>query len=201
MEETPKQQKLDYLAHRVSESEAGKLYNSAHELVFGTGNPDADLMVVGDAPGPEEGQAGEPFMGPAGQLLDKILFKCGMMRDQVYMTDLVKRPPPESRAPTPAEVELFAPYLYAQIRIVEPKALLALGRLAGNFLAEFPDAPVGALREDRELRFVHDRLGIDLPLVVTYHPSYVLKQLQFGPATLGVTARDVKRAVKLSKGG
>jgi len=136
-------------------------------FVFGVGDPDADLMFVGEAPGYQEDQQGEPFVGQAGQLLDKILAAIDLTRGQVYIANVLKCRPPKNRDPRPEEIEACEPYLQAQIGMVQPKALIALGRVAGNTL----------LKTSRSLRELRGRTWNyqDRDLIVTYHPAALLR--------------------------
>jgi DNA polymerase len=146
---------------------------SRTQTVFGVGNPDADLMFIGEAPGVDEDQQGEPFVGRAGQLLTRILKAMNFGREDVYIANILKcRPdtPPGSsgnRAPTPAEMQTCRPYLMEQIEIIQPKVLVALGAVAVEGLLGMR----GTMREMRG-RW-HAYSGI--PLMITYHPAYLLR--------------------------
>ena len=143
-------------------------------LVFGEGDPDADVFFCGEAPGAEEETEGRPFVGPAGQLLTKMIAAAGLTRDQVYIGNIMKwRPelptPYGNRPPTPEEMGYCLPYLAAQLEIVRPRVIVALGLTAVNGLLGFdPDRRIGAMR-GRRLEF----RGI--AVVATYHPSYLLR--------------------------
>ncbi|MDJ0701349.1 MAG: uracil-DNA glycosylase [Woeseiaceae bacterium] len=151
----------------VSRCTRCELANSRTQTVFGVGNPDADWMIIGEAPGAEEDRRGEPFVGRAGKLLDEMLRAVGQARDQVFIANILKCRPPNNRDPKPDEAASCREYLDAQIAHIEPKIILAVGRIAAqNLLGS--DAPVGRLRGR-----VHDLNG--LPLVVTYHPAYLLR--------------------------
>ncbi len=136
-------------------------------LVFGVGNPMANLMFVGEAPGRDEDLQGEPFVGRAGQLLTKIIEAIGLKRSDVYIANVLKCRPPGNRNPLPEEIVLCIPYLLKQIGIIQPKVLCALGTFAAQTLLN-TKAPVGTLRG----RF-HDYKGI--PMMVTFHPAYLLR--------------------------
>jgi DNA polymerase len=149
------------------------LVKSRTQVVFGVGNPDAELMFVGEAPGEDEDLQGEPFVGKAGQLLTKIIVAMGFAREDVYIANVLKcrpdMPPGESgnRKPKPAEMEVCLPYLRQQIDIIQPRALVALGATAmEGLLGE--TAPMNKLRG----RW-HEFNGI--PLMATYHPAYLLR--------------------------
>jgi DNA polymerase len=143
------------------------LHAGRTRTVFGVGDRQAPMMVIGEAPGVEEDARGEPFVGRAGQLLNAMLRAIGLAREQVFIANILKCRPPGNRDPQPAEVACCLPYLTQQIALVRPRVILAVGRIAAqNLLAN--DTPIGALRGT-----VH-RLG-DTPLVVTYHPAYLLR--------------------------
>ncbi len=139
--------------------------------VLGVGPADADLMVIGEAPGADEDKTGEPFVGRAGQLLDKILDAVGFRRDEVYITNILKSRPPGNRDPRADEVEAHVPILYKQIALVRPKVILAVGKSAGNGL-------LGRSSSLASLRGTfNDFYG--LPLMVTYHPAALLRNPQW----------------------
>jgi uracil-DNA glycosylase family 4 len=143
------------------------------QTVFGVGNPDAELMFIGEAPGADEDRRGEPFVGRAGQLLTKIIETMGFKRSDVYIANVLKcRPdmPPGSsgnRPPTPQEMQTCLPYLAEQIDIIQPKVLIALGATAVEGLL----GTRGVMREMRGKWHSHH----DTPLMITYHPSYLLR--------------------------
>ncbi|HEY4281681.1 MAG TPA: uracil-DNA glycosylase [Chthoniobacterales bacterium] len=149
------------------------LVRSRTQTVFGVGNPDADLMFVGEAPGADEDRQGEPFVGRAGQLLTRIIQAMGFSRGDVYIANVLKCRPdmpsgsPGNRAPTPAEMQTCLPYLREQIEIIQPKVLVALGAVAVEGL-------LGTRGTMRELRGRwHSFNGT--PLMITYHPAYLLR--------------------------
>jgi uracil-DNA glycosylase len=138
--------------------------------VFGVGNPRADWMVIGEAPGAEEDRRGEPFVGRAGQLLDAMLRAIGLSRaENVYIANILKSRPPNNRDPRPEEVGACLPYLRRQIELVRPRLLLAVGRIAAQNL-------LGTEESLSRLRGRLHRFGeLNTPLVVTYHPAYLLR--------------------------
>lgn len=138
--------------------------------VFGVGNPRAEWMVIGEAPGAEEDRRGEPFVGRAGQLLDAMLRAIGLSRAQnVYIANVLKSRPPNNRDPRPEEVGACLPYLRRQIELVRPRLLLAVGRIAAQNL-------LGTEESLSRLRGRVHRFGeLNTPLVVTYHPAYLLR--------------------------
>ena len=137
------------------------------KFVYGVGNPDADIMFVGEAPGADEDRLGEPFVGRAGKLLDKILVAMELSREVVYIANILKCRPPANRDPQPDEMEKCMPYLREQIRLVKPKILCALGRIAAQGLLD-TKTPLGKLRNQW-----HAFEGV--PLMVTYHPAALLR--------------------------
>lgn len=146
------------------------LCRTRNRTVPGVGDRDADWLFVGEGPGAEEDAKGEPFVGQAGRLLDSMLAALGMKRgDGVYIANVVKCRPPGNRTPTPAEAEACRPYLKRQIALLQPKLVVALGKSAASLLLD-TDASVGSLRGRRH------RYGAT-PLVVTYHPAYLLRSL------------------------
>ena len=140
-------------------------------FVFGTGNPEANLMLIGEAPGREEDLQGTPFVGMAGQLLDKILKAIAFQREEVYIGNILKCRPPGNRDPLPDEIGLCMPFLLRQIEIIRPQILLALGRIAAQSLLKTTQS-LDLLRGK-----VHDFQGI--PLMVTYHPAALLRNPQW----------------------
>jgi len=146
------------------------LHATRTQGVLGVGPPRADWLVIGEAPGAEEDRRGEPFVGAAGQLLDAMLRAIGLDRkSNVYIANVLKSRPPNNRDPKPEEVAACLPYLLRQIALLQPKIMLAVGRIAAqNLLAT--DAPLGRLRGK-----VHHFGELHTPLVVTYHPAYLLR--------------------------
>lgn len=145
-----------------------KLHTTRKSIVFGVGSPDAPLMFVGEGPGEQEDKRGEPFVGPAGELLDKMIEAMGWSRDTVYINNIVSCRPPGNRNPQPDEVAACKPFLEARIGAIGPRIIVALGRPAANTLLE-TDAPISTLRG----RF-HDRHGIRV--MPTFHPAYLLRE-------------------------
>jgi DNA polymerase len=180
---------MDWPALRaaVAGCRACALCDSRRQTVFGVGHPGAHWMIVGEAPGEQEDLRGEPFVGPAGQLLDNMLRALGLTRAeaaaegqppleppleparQVYITNTLKCRPPRNRNPEPEEMRRCEPYLLRQIALVQPRLILAMGRFAVQALLRTDEA-IGRLRGR-----VHRYEGV--PLVVTYHPAYLLRNL------------------------
>lgn len=163
-----------------------KLHRERIHAVFGEGDPNARVMFIGEAPGSVEDQTGRPFVGPAGQLLERILAGAmGMDRKQVYIANINKCRPPGNRAPEADEVAACLPFLQQQIAIVQPEVIVCLGRTAAQNLLG-TTASTTALR-GRELQFQ------GIPVVVTWHPSYLLRE----PAHKRETWDDIKRVNRL----
>ncbi|HEX7965798.1 MAG TPA: uracil-DNA glycosylase [Gammaproteobacteria bacterium] len=159
------------------------------QTVFGVGDESARWMVVGEAPGADEDKQGEPFVGRAGQLLNSMLAAIGLKRQQVYIANILKCRPPGNRDPKPAEAELCRPYLERQIALVKPKIILAVGRIAAQNLLH-TETTIGRLRGT-----VHQLGGT--PVVVTYHPAYLLRS----PGEKRKAWDDLKLAVATAKAG
>jgi DNA polymerase len=155
------------------------------QIVFGVGNPSADLMFVGEAPGADEDIQGEPFVGRAGQLLTKIVEAIGLRREDVYIANVLKCRPPGNRNPEPDEVEQCEPFLLRQIDVVKPKVIVALGKFAAQCLLKTND-PITRLR-GREYKF---RNAVLIP---TYHPAYLLRT----PSAKREVWQDMKRVREL----
>lgn len=155
------------LEHYVANTILTPLDETRTNPVFGVGNPDADLMVIGEAPGADEDRAGEPFVGRAGQLLDKIMEAIGFTRSEIYIANILKSRPPNNRNPLPEEIAVHEPVLYKQISLIQPRLILCVGKVAGTTLLK-QETSLKDLRQ----RF-HDFHGI--PLMVTYHPAALLR--------------------------
>jgi len=159
-------------------------------VVFGVGNPEAMLMFIGEGPGADEDRQGEPFVGRAGQLLNKIIAAMKMRREEVYIANIVKCRPPDNREPAPEEAVACLPYLRRQIEIIDPVVLVALGKTAAVYLLGLnPATPVSALRGR-----IQSYLG--KPLIVTFHPAYLLRN----PSAKAEAWADMQKALKLLSG-
>jgi uracil-DNA glycosylase family 4 len=157
------------LQQRVSECTAcPELAANRSQTVFGIGNREADWMIIGEAPGADEDKQGEPFVGRAGQLLNAMLNAVGLKREQVYIANVLKCRPPNNRDPRPEEAAACEAFLKRQIALVQPKVILVVGRIAAQNLLKV-ETPIGKLRGS-----VH-RYDGTIPLVVTYHPAYLLR--------------------------
>ena len=161
---------LEELSKTVSACVKCGLSKTRTQTVFGSGNPKAELMFIGEAPGADEDAQGLPFVGRAGQLLTKMIEEersLGMPRSQVYIANILKCRPPENRKPNPGEIEQCEPYLIKQIELIKPKLICALGATAANTLLR-NNLPMGAMRGN-----LYDYHGT--PLLVTYHPAALLR--------------------------
>lgn len=158
---------LEEVAAYVARTELCELDQTRLNPVFGVGNPDANLMVIGEAPGAEEDKRGEPFVGRAGKLLTQILQAIGFERDDVYIANILKSRPPNNREPQPAEIRAHIPVLHKQIVLIQPRMILCVGRTAGTSLLGIQSS----LKDMR--RIFHDYHGI--PVLVTYHPAALLR--------------------------
>ena len=146
------------------------LHKSRTQTVFGVGDENADWMLIGEAPGAEEDRLGDPFVGQAGKLLDNMLAAIGLQRgENVYIANVLKCRPPGNRNPEPGEVEKCTPFLKEQIALIRPKLIIAMGRFAAQTLLA-SDASVASMR-GRVFRYE------GVPLIVTYHPAYLLRNL------------------------
>ena len=179
---------LDALRELIGDCRRCKLHSGRTKLVFGSGNPEAELMFVGEGPGRDEDLQGLPFVGRAGQLLTDIIKAIDMTREQVYIANVVKCRPPENRAPEPDEVAACRGFLFQQIHLIRPRVLVALGRPATELLLG-PIASISAIRGQ-----VHDFFGAKL--IPTFHPAYLLRS----PDKKRDVWEDMKRVRDLLKG-
>jgi uracil-DNA glycosylase family 4 len=158
---------LEEMNAAICECEKCPLSKSRNKFVFGTGNPQADLVIVGEAPGADEDRLGEPFVGRGGELLTKMIAAIGFSRDDVYICNILKCRPPNNRDPNTQEVQACSPYLRSQLELLRPKLILAVGRIAGKTL-------LGKELSLKEMRGqVHEVFGA--PLRVSYHPAALLR--------------------------
>ena len=176
---------LEEIAEKVQKCTRCPLYATATNGVPGEGDPKAELVCVGEAPGAKEDETGRPFVGQAGQLLTKILSAIDLTREQVFICNVLKHRPPGNRNPLPEEVEACSPYLIRQLELIKPKVIVAFGTFAAQTLLQ-TKTPLGQLRG-----LVHRYHGI--PLIVTYHPAALLRN----PAWKRPTWEDVKLARRI----
>jgi DNA polymerase len=181
---------LAELARIVASCTRCDLHKSRTRTVFGVGDPNADLLIIGEAPGADEDRQGEPFVGRAGQLLNSMLGAIGVAREQAYIANILKCRPPGNRDPEAHEVAECASYLERQIELIAPKVILALGRVAAQNLLEV-STPIGKMRGR-----LYTYRNTDIPLVVTYHPAYLLRS----PMEKRKAWQDLKLAEKVLEG-
>lgn len=169
VQETPQTDSWEILQKAVVACQACQLHCSRTQTVFGVGDRLAKLMIIGEAPGFYEDQQGEPFVGRAGKLLNAMLQALQLDRSQVYIANILKCRPPENRDPQPEEVEQCTPFLNRQIALLQPRLLLAVGRVAAHFLLK-NKRPLSELRGK-----TYSYGEKQIPLLVTYHPAYLLR--------------------------
>ncbi len=173
---------LPELREKIGDCTRCRLHQGRTQLVFGVGNPKAELMFVGEAPGRDEDLKGEPFVGRAGQLLTKIIQAMGLERSDVYIANVVKCRPPENRNPAPDEIETCSPFLFEQIQLIQPKVIVGLGNFAVQTLLA-TEEKISSLRGRFHLwpnAIAQNKLNIQLPLesiqlMPTYHPAFLLR--------------------------
>ncbi|MDH3947614.1 MAG: uracil-DNA glycosylase [Gammaproteobacteria bacterium] len=157
------------LKQQVESCQLCELHATRTQAVFGVGNQQADWLIVGEAPGADEDRQGEPFVGRAGQLLNEMLKAIGLKREQVYIANILKCRPPNNRDPKPEEAASCSPYLQRQIELIQPKVILALGRIAAQRLLQC-NTSLARLRGQ-----AHQLETTQSPVIVTYHPAYLLR--------------------------
>lgn len=182
----------DELAADVRTCTACGLCSQRTQTVFGVGNRQARWLIIGEAPGADEDRLGEPFVGRSGKLLDRMLLALGLQREQVFIANVIKCRPPQNRDPKPEEVAACQPFLARQVELLKPGIILAVGRIAAHELLQ-TDVAIGKLRGR-----VHHYGPAATPLVVTYHPAYLLRSpgekrkawddLQLARQTVALTA-------------
>jgi DNA polymerase len=168
------------------------LHETRTKAVFGAGNADAELMFVGEAPGADEDRQGLPFVGRAGQLLNQLLGEIGMSREDVFIANVLKSRPPGNRDPQPLEIEACRPYLFEQVRLIEPKVVCTLGNFATKLLSGSP-AGITKVRGAPQVHELGARTVFLLPL---FHPAAALRT----PAVLGTLRGDFQRLPELLAG-
>jgi len=163
---------LEQLKQEVSTCTQCELHKTRTQTVFGVGHPAADWLIIGEAPGADEDRQGEPFVGRAGQLLTNMLRAIGLAREEVFIANILKCRPPNNRDPQPQEVTSCSVYLRQQIDYIQPKIILAVGRIAAQSLLNV-DTPIGQMRGKQ-----YTYQDTDIPLIATYHPAYLLRSPQ-----------------------
>lgn len=162
-----------------------RLCQGRKHIVFGVGNPRADLVIVGEAPGRDEDLQGEPFVGRAGQLLNRMLSAIGLSREEVYICNVIKCRPPENRDPLPDEVASCEPFLIRQLQSIRPRAILAMGRFAAQTLLRTEEKISKIRGQFREYQ--------GIPVMPTYHPAFLLRN----PSQRRPVWEDLKKVQKL----
>lgn len=180
--------RLASLREEIGDCRRCGLWTERTHVVFGVGDPDAEIMFVGEAPGSDEDRQGEPFVGRAGQLLTKIIEAMGLARERVYIANIIKCRPPGNRNPLPSEIGACSGFLRAQVEIISPRAIVALGTFSAQTLLG-TDEKISRLRG----RF-HPFHGI--PLMPTYHPAYLLRN----PNEKKQVWEDVQKVMALLSG-
>lgn len=186
-EEIGKESAWAELEKRVAGCRLCDLHKSRTQTVFGIGNHAADWLIIGEAPGRDEDRQGEPFVGRAGKLLNAMLHAVGLDRQEVFIANILKCRPPNNRDPKPEEVRCCESYLKQQIELIQPKIILALGRVAAQNLLKV-DTPIGRMR-GRQYEYPEPRV----PVVVTYHPAYLLRS----PREKRKSWQDLQLAMKI----
>lgn len=175
---------LESLRESIRNCSGCKLHPDRSHLVFGAGSPSARLVFVGEAPGLEEDRQGIPFVGRAGQLLTKMIRAMGLTREEVYICNILKCRPPGNRDPEPDEIEACQPYLIRQLDFINPEVIVALGRVSSQVLTGSPE-PISRMRGHW-----YEYHGI--PLMPTFHPSYLLRQ----PGKKGEAWQDLQEVMR-----
>jgi uracil-DNA glycosylase family 4 len=184
-EKEPEFGTLEQLREEMGDCRRCQLSEGRTNIVFGVGNPHADLVFVGEAPGRDEDIQGEPFVGQAGQLLTRIISAMGLSREDVYICNVIKCRPPDNRDPLPSEIEMCEPFLKGQLRVIKPRAICALGSFASQTLLK-SEVRISRLRGQ-----FRDYNGI--PLMPTYHPSFLLRN----PHAKREVWEDIKKLMEL----
>lgn len=190
---------LLYIEKKIANCQRCRLCKKRTQIVFGSGNAAAQIMLVGEGPGANEDLLGLPFVGQAGDILNRCLANVDLQRADLYVTNVVKCRPPNNRDPRPDEIAACAKFLFAQIFAIQPRVIIALGSFAGNFLADELDQmiPIHLLREDPGIIFnLKDKFTC--PVVATYHPAFIGRRTRQGDTQpLYQFQADLQRAAGL----
>ncbi len=185
-------EELERLRKEAEECCKCRLCKTRKNVVFGEGDPQTNLMFVGEAPGEQEDIQGRPFVGRAGQLLTKFLNLYGVSRNKVYITNVVKCRPPGNRNPAPDEIEACYPFLEKQIELISPKVILCLGAFAARTILNLPEkTPISKIRGKE---FKVEFGGSEITVIPTFHPAYLLRNRRGEPEF----QRDLERALKIA---
>ncbi len=179
----------EVLRQRVVKCQQCELHQGRKQTVFGVGDHNADWLIIGEAPGAEEDKQGEPFVGRAGKLLNSMLLACGLQREQVFIANILKCRPPNNRDPKAEEVAACSSYLREQIDLIQPKIILAVGRIAAQNLLQ-TETPIGKMRGQK-----YEYADTGIPVVVTYHPAYLLR----APREKRKAWQDLQMAMRVYK--
>jgi DNA polymerase len=177
------------LRQRVAKCQQCELHRGRKQTVFGVGDHNADWLIIGEAPGAEEDKQGEPFVGRAGKLLNSMLLACGLQREQVFIANILKCRPPNNRDPHAQEVAACSSYLRQQIDLIQPKIILAVGRIAAQNLLQ-TETPIGKMRGQQ-----YEYADTGIPVMVTYHPAYLLRS----PREKRKAWQDLQMAMRVYK--
>lgn len=172
-----KQQQLDDIKQSIIDDKVTpKLTEGATQLVFGVGNPDSDIVFIGEAPGKNEDLQGEPFVGAAGKFLNEMLEMIGMKREEIYITNIVKYRPPNNRDPLPEEKKVFLPYLQSQLEVIQPKLVVTLGRHSMNcFLPDLQISKVHGQPKRVKLHLKENEKDVfEVVILPLFHPAAAL---------------------------
>jgi len=185
-------EELERLRKEAEECCKCRLCKTRKNVVFGEGDPQTNLMFVGEAPGEQEDIQGRPFVGRAGQLLTKFLNLYGVSRNKVYITNVVKCRPPGNRNPAPDEIEACYPFLEKQIELISPEVILCLGAFAARTILNLPEkTPISKIRgKEFKVKFG----GSEITVIPTFHPAYLLRNRRGEPEF----QRDLERALKIA---
>ena len=185
---SPKDKELNELKHAITKIKNCELKKSATNIVFSDGNPNAKIMLIGEGPGANEDQVGMPFIGRAGQLLDKMLLSINLSRENIYITNVVNYRPPENRSPTDKEIQRYLPYLIQHIEIIGPKILILLGSTALNTL--IGDEEVISKARGK---WIEKKIGkCNTSVIASFHPAFLMRQ----PAQKAMSWIDLKMIKK-----
>ena len=163
---------MQKLRHEINEIKNCKLKDNASNLVFSDGNPNSKIMIIGEGPGANEDKEGLPFVGRAGQLLDKMLHAISLSRENVYITNVVNFRPPQNRKPTEIEISRYLPYLIKHIEIINPKILILLGSTALNTIIDNKEV-ISNVRG----KWIAKKIGVcTTSIIVSFHPAFLMRQ-------------------------
>lgn len=187
---------LAQIAEEVKKCRKCRLYKSATNGVPGEGNPKARIMLIGEAPGKNEDKTGRPFVGAAGKLLDSMLEKAGLKRENIFIGNIAKHRPPDNRAPKPEEIEACTPYLDRQIKIIRPKIIVPLGTHSSRYILEKAGLEFTTISEVRGDVFDGSALGAGIRIVPSFHPAAVIYNRKLRE-TMEKDFRKIKKELKL----